>query len=74
MRDVTVQQLVSENDIEIGDNYSIVTGGTDMTFKEIGITLQKLPFEVKILIWPSGSKLHTPHLYPHSLHDKTTYP
>ena len=40
MRDVTVQQLVSENNIEIGDNYSIVTGSTDMTFKEIGMTLK----------------------------------
>ena len=68
MRDVTVQQLVSENDIEIGDNYSIVTGSTDMTFKEIGITLKwRSLFGHGVVSYthdistptPSMTKLHT---------------
>ena len=47
MRYVIDQWLGYENNTEICENESILTGDIDITFKGISITAEKLPFEVR---------------------------
>ena len=47
MRYMIDQWLGYENNIEICENESILTGDIDLTFKGISITAGKLPFEVR---------------------------